>query len=460
MKRVATYIRVSTQEQTEGFSIQAQKERLKSYCDAKGWTLAAEYIDPGYTGSNLDRPGMKRLIEDIHNFDIVLVYKLDRLSRSQKDTLYLIEDVLLKNNVDFVSMNESFDTTTAFGRAMIGILSVFAQLERENIRERSIMGQVEREKSGLFHGGPFSPIGYDYTNGQLIINEYEALQIKEIFELYLQGNGINKISRIMQGKYKNKYGDWTYSSTIADVLDNPVYCGRIKEYEGQHEAIISDEDFEMVKDKRSKFIRRSQNYNSLLGGFLYCGNCGARYGVQHNTYYKDNNYKYYACYSRSKKARHMIVDPSCKNQNMNCIEFDNIIKDRIFGLDYKRDIENLSIESNTNPNTVIESRIKEIDLQIERVVDLYQLGKTPLNALNVRLDKLNNERDMLQTQIVEYQEKDFSVLEGLLKDSRNIFEAGNLEEKREFIGIFIEKIIIYPTGYKIIWTFTNMEYLQ
>ena len=145
---------------------------------------------------------------------------------------------------------------------------------------------------------------------------------------------------------------------------------------------------------------------------------------------------------------------------MNCIEFDNIIKDRIFGLDYKRDIENLSIESNTNPNTVIESRIKEIDLQIERVVDLYQLGKTPLNALNVRLDKLNNERDMLQTQIVEYQEKDFSVLEGLLKDSRNIFEAGNLEEKREFIGIFIEKIIIYPTGYKIIWTFTNMEYLQ
>ena len=154
----------------------------------------------------------------------------------------------------------------------------------------------------------------------------------------------------------------------------------------------------------------------------------------------------------------MIVDPSCKNQNMNCIEFDNVIKDRIFGLDYKRDIENLSIECNNNPNAVIESRIKEIDLQIERVIDLYQLGKTPLNALNSRLDKLNSERDMLQNQIVEYQEKDFSILEDLLKDSKNIFEAGNLEEKREFIGIFIEKIVIHPNDYKIIWTFTNMEY--
>ncbi|HUV85295.1 MAG TPA: recombinase family protein [Methanosarcinales archaeon] len=458
MKKVAIYIRVSTNEQAvEGFSIQAQKERLKNYCDAKEWKLISEYVDPGYTGSNLDRPAMKRLIEDIHNFDIVLVYKLDRLSRSQKDTLYLIEDVFLKNNVDFVSMNESFDTTTAFGRAMIGILSVFAQLERENIRERSIMGQVEREKSGLFHGGPFIPIGYDYINGQLIINEYEALQIKEIFKLYLQDNGINKISKSMQRKYKNKYGDWSYSSTIADVLDNSVYCGRIKEYEGQHESIISVEDFEMVKDKRSKFIRQSQKYNSLLGGFIFCGNCGARYGVQHNTYYKDNNYKYYACYSRSKKAKHMIVDPSCKNQNMNCIEFDNIIKNRIFDLNYKRDIENLSIEYNVNPNAVIETRIKEIDMQIERVIDLYQLGKTPLNALNNRLDKLNSERSMLQSQIIEYQEKDFSIMEELLKDSRKIFETGNLAEQRKFIGIFIEKIIIYPNNYTIKWTFPNLE---
>lgn len=132
MKKVGIYIRVSTQEQAnEGYSIQAQKERLISYCKAKDWHIVDIYTDGGYSGSNLDRPGIQKLIADIEKIDMVLVYKLDRLSRSQKDTLYLIEDIFLKNNVDFVSMNESFDTSTPFGRAMIGILSVFAQLERE-----------------------------------------------------------------------------------------------------------------------------------------------------------------------------------------------------------------------------------------------------------------------------------------------------------------------------------------
>ena len=111
-----------------------KKERLTKYADAHDWTISEIYCDPGFSGGSLDRPFIKKLIEDAQNkkFDKVLVYKLDRLSRSQKDTLYLIEDVFLKNNVDFVSMTENFDTATPFGKAMIGILSVFAQLEREN----------------------------------------------------------------------------------------------------------------------------------------------------------------------------------------------------------------------------------------------------------------------------------------------------------------------------------------
>ena len=142
---VGIYIRVSTLEQAEGgYSISEQTDRLKLFCEAKGWTVANVYTDPGYTGSNTDRPALTRLIDDVKNnrLEMVLVYKLDRLSRSQKDTLYLIEDVFLKNKVEFVSMNENFDTTTPFGRAMIGILSVFAQLEREQIKERMAMGHI------------------------------------------------------------------------------------------------------------------------------------------------------------------------------------------------------------------------------------------------------------------------------------------------------------------------------
>ena len=126
MRRVVLYIRVSTREQAErGNSLEMQKERLLAYCKAMGWLVVGIYIDPGHSGSSLNRPEMQRLIADKDNYDIILVYKLDRLSRSQKDTLYLIEEIFLKNNIDFVSMNENIDTSTPYGRAMIGILSAF-----------------------------------------------------------------------------------------------------------------------------------------------------------------------------------------------------------------------------------------------------------------------------------------------------------------------------------------------
>ena len=137
MKKAAIYIRVSTIEQAqEGYSIGEQKERLIAYCKAQDWIIADIYIDGGYSGSNLKRPAIQKLMSETHKFDIVLVHKLDRLSRSQRDTLYLIEEIFLPNKIDFVSMQESFDTSSPFGKAMIGLLAVFAQLEREQIKER------------------------------------------------------------------------------------------------------------------------------------------------------------------------------------------------------------------------------------------------------------------------------------------------------------------------------------
>lgn len=121
--KVVIYVRVSTTEQaTEGYSIGEQTERLKMYCEAMGWEIVDIFVDPGYSGGDTNRPGLTSMIKTVETTDVdkVVVYKLDRLSRSQKDTLFLIEDVFLKNNTDFVSMNENFDTSTPFGRAMIG----------------------------------------------------------------------------------------------------------------------------------------------------------------------------------------------------------------------------------------------------------------------------------------------------------------------------------------------------
>lgn len=143
----------------------------------------------------MKRTGIQKLITDIKDCNIVLVYKLDRLSRSQRDTLYLIEDVFLPNNVDFVSVQKSFDSSTPFGKAMIGLLAVFAQLERKQIKERTQMGRIALAKFGLYHGGDYSPIGYNYENGKLIVNSYEAEQVRKIYEWYIADDSLSGITK-------------------------------------------------------------------------------------------------------------------------------------------------------------------------------------------------------------------------------------------------------------------------
>ena len=165
MNTALIYIRVSTREQAEeGYSIGEQEERLKKYCDAMNWNIGGIFIDPGFSGANINRPALQKMIKEIErgNGDIVLVDKLDRLSRSQYDTLFLINKVFSAHNCSFVSRAEAFDTSTPFGRAMVGILSVFAELERERIKERMSDGREGRAKEGKYRGGGHIPIGYDY----------------------------------------------------------------------------------------------------------------------------------------------------------------------------------------------------------------------------------------------------------------------------------------------------------
>jgi site-specific DNA recombinase len=291
MKKVALYVRVSTQEQAEkGYSIPEQIEKLEARCLIGGpeneeWQAIKPYVvDPGHTGKDTNREGLQLLLSRLKDFDIVAVYKLDRLSRSQKDTLTLIEDYFLKNKVDVVSLQENFDTTTAVGRAMIGIMAAFAQLEREYIIERSLMGRTGRAKDGKWIGTNRPPIGYDYDQEtkSLVINPYEAEQVKMVFALYLQGTGLQRIARIMNEKgFSHKYGDWTWWGGVHTMLSNPVYIGMVKFskefFPGKHEPIVDKETFDTVQDLL-KTRSTSQLYKrvSPLSHLLFCGSCGAK----------------------------------------------------------------------------------------------------------------------------------------------------------------------------------------
>ena len=191
MKHTALYLRVSTEAQAdEGYSLAAQAEKLEAYCRMKGIGRFTQYVDGGFSGSNLSRPAVTQLIDCIRRGEVerVVVYKLDRLSRSQKDTLYLIEDVFAPHDVDFVSINENIDTGTPYGRAMIGILSAFAQLERENIFLRTRMGMVERVRQGYWPGGGKVPFGYDYDAAKgILVPNRDADTVREIYARYLAG---------------------------------------------------------------------------------------------------------------------------------------------------------------------------------------------------------------------------------------------------------------------------------
>ena len=431
MKRVFLYIRVSTQEQAqEGYSVGEQKERLVAYCKAHDWLIAEIYADPGYSGSNLNRPGIQKLITDIKGCDIVLVYKLDRLSRSQRDTLYLIEDVFLPNNADFVSVQESFDTSTPFGKAMIGLLAVFAQLEREQIKERTKMGRVARAKLGLHHGGGYIPIGYNYENGKLVINPYEAEQVRKIYEWYISGESLAGIAnRLHEAGYTNRYGSWSSWSSVRNVLSNETYTGQLRfgevVVENAHEAIISKEQFRMAQiihaKRQEKYGTTAFQSKYLLTGMLFCGYCGARY-------YKRNTgrYSYYTCYSRSKQIPKMVKDPNCKNRNWKAEELEPMVEEKVKELLRSPDMV-AEIAAARKPkapvpakNIEIEKRIREIDRQIGKLMELYQRDDIPTDVLGESINKLHNEKVALQASLDPVPEDDavpFDLVQELIADA-------------------------------------------
>lgn len=421
--RVALYPRVSTQEQVNGYSIGEQIERLTDYCKAMRWEVYKIYTDPGYSGGNTDRPGLQEMIKDVEAglIDKVVVYKLDRLSRSQLDTLYLIEKVFLANGTDFISLSENFDTSSPFGRAMIGILAVFAQLEREQIKERMGMGKEARAKSGKWHGGGTEPIGYDYdiTTQHLNVNEYEAMQGRELYELFLNGTPLRTVERIFKEKgYRHKHGVWD-PKTMRRFMRNKTNIGYIKHldqwYPGDQQPIIDEDTFykaEKLLDDRAEQYKLSGvkpgAQTTYLGGLLRCKHCGGKYTKQQNSRRKEGKplVWWYMCYSRCKKVKAMIKDPNCKNKNWKMEELDALVFNEIRQLALDPTAISTARAENLKKNTavaekvaVLEKEIHKLDDQISRFMDLYGIGKFTIDQVSSKVDPLNEQRKALAKEL-------------------------------------------------------------
>lgn len=474
MKRVILYLRVSTNNQAEeGYSIEIQKEKLLAYCKAHDLIVVAIVTDPGFSGSNLERPGIQRVISEVEqgNTDMVLVYKLDRLSRSQKDTLWLIEDCFLPNGVDFASMQESLDTSTPFGRAMVGILSVFAQLERENIKERTYGGRVERAKDGLWHGGGFHPIGYDYIDGELVVNQQEAAQVRRVFDLYASGASITEIRDHMVARgFQTKHGDWTHTNTIRYVLDNELYSG-VVHFDGErsesdaHTPIISRSLYERVRFLRERSI--SNHYKEvesshLLTGFVFCSSCGARYFPKKN---KSGNV-YYHCYSRAKVNKDMIEDPDCKNKNWKKSDLESLVESEILKLatddGYLREIiKKRATEGSDSYSASIREELAAIDSDIKQAMEDYQKPDgLSVDEVSAKINELYNKKKVLSERAATVETgsahgiHDISdSMRSLLRDVCTSWGEWDIKHRRYALRQLLDRIEIEENYVSFVWSF-------
>lgn len=449
--KAALYIRVSTKEQVENYSIPSQKEKLEAYCKAHGWEIYDHYIDGGYSGSNMDRPDLQRMLKEIHNIDIVVVYKLDRLSRSQRDTLELIEDHFLKNDVEFASITENLDTSTPMGRMMIGVLSAFAQLEREMIAERMYNGNLKRAQEGYASmGGDYDPAGYKRYNGQLVIKPDEKKHIQEAFNLYEQYHSITKVQEELKLK---GFPVWRFRR-YRDILSNKLYIGYVsfggKYYKGKHEPIISKEQFERVQAllKRHKGNNAHKPKRSLLSGLIVCDCCGENY-VTYSVVRKRNGnsrtYRYYICKARRFPSEY---PKKCMNKNWNSEKLEKIIIEEIRFLSTEKD----AIAEKKN-KIDYQKQIKKIDEKIERILLLYAEGKFNKEMLDKQVDIMNAEKEYLLKRKKEEDLLDNDLtseeIKKLVIDLKNV----DFHAKRSAIEKLVKQIRIDGENVQIKWNF-------
>jgi len=284
--KAAIYIRVSTEEQAkEGYSISGQMKKLKAYCISQGWEVAGIYPDEGISAKDMKRPELQRMIKDIEKGEVncVLVYRLDRLTRSVLD-LYKMLEVFEEHDCKFKSATEVYDTTSAMGRMFITIVAALAQWERENMGERISFGYIEKARQGKYTHNVV-PMGYDLDKGEskLYVNEVEAKTVREIFDLY-QTMGGNRVSRKLndRGMY-TKAGKMWSDNTIMKIIRNPIYYGSImwldEVIDNTHEGIISKEYWDKTQaiiDSRRTKSPRSVSSNYIFSGKLRCNNCDSR----------------------------------------------------------------------------------------------------------------------------------------------------------------------------------------
>lgn len=460
------YTRVSTSMQVEGYSLDAQKDKLKKYADYQEMMITGEYSDEGKSGKSVEgRPEFQQMLQDIEigkdNVDFVLVFKLSRFGRNAADVLSSLQR-MQDFGVNLICVDDGIDSSKDAGKLMISVLSAVAEIERENILVQTMEGRRQKAREGKWNGG-FAPYGYKLVDGELQIAEDEAPIIRLIYDKFVNTTmGIGAIAVFLnQNGYRKKIRQnntmETFSSSfIKGVLDNPIYCGKLafgrrknekiagtrNEYhvvkqdsylvsDGIHDEIISEEDWNLAKKKRQETGVGNEKVHSLehehiLSGIVKCPICGSgMYGNvnrkkrKDGTLYKD--YFYYACKHRTFIDGHHCTYKKQWNEDkvndavaeiigklVNNSKFENEIRTKI---GYSLDTKDLEKEY-----TNLKEQLKQLQgaknklaSQMDHLFVSDKYYDKKYQDMQERMDGLYDEMDSMELSIDEVENRLFNI---------------------------------------------------
>lgn len=424
---VGLYPRVSTEDQSRfGHSLDEQKDRMYKLCDYKGYEVYNVYEDAGISAKNMNRPAFQEMIQDIKDGKInkIIVYKLDRLTRSIKD-LEEICTFLEENNCSLESMCEDINTSTANGKFFIRMLTILAQLEIERTSERTKFGMVGAVKKGHFVGRP--PIGYDKVDKKLVINDIESEVIRRIFDLYIKGVAANAITKILN---EEKALNRKWIPTLVDrILSNEIYIGNYvhrktvsveesQKFIGVAPAIIEEEVFNIAqiqKQKNLKNYKRKQTYIFMQS--IKCPKCGTIMGGCSSKSHTGEKHCYYQCANCKTRVSEKKIEKQMINFLDDMLDFflliDNTYKPYLY-----RDTEKELKKCN--------KIIDELNTKEKRIKSAFVDGIVEEIELKDELDFIKNEKKIIEEKI-----KDLTIKEST-EDHKNemrlIYNLKQLEQ--------------------------------
>ena len=506
-KKCYIYTRVSTMMQVDGFSLDAQKDKLRKYAEYQDWEIAAEYSDEGCSGKNIQgRPEFSRMMSDIEDckddVSYVLVFKLSRFGRNAADVLNSLQ-IMQDFGVNLICVEDGIDSSKDAGKLMISVLSAVAEIERENIRTQTMAGREQKAREGKWNGG-FAPYGYKLENGELQIADDEVEIIKLIYDRYIHTkDGINGVA-----SYLNRHGytkklrqnntiPGFSAAFVKDVIDNPIYMGKIAYgrrrtekkigtrnemhiveqsefpiYEGAHEAIISEADWNLAQEKRKLNAYKRQKIHDIdhahiLSGILKCPCCGkSLYGNIAKAHSKDNKTRYYYyCKNTVGATGHRCtfrsnIEQTEINQMVASIisamvtrpDFKEAITEKIGSAVDTKDMEKQldilqdKLRQTLGTKSKLEHQMDSLDVldthYDRKMVDLQRRYDQQYDILA----DIESQIEELKEQIRHIQHENItgSNIYQLLLTFDELYDEFNEAEKKDFMKSFVERIDIYP----------------